>query len=364
MDTPERLSAAEVARQASLLADDPAQRTVLETLPGPAMLLNDRWQIVAANSRLAVLVGEPADLLTGRRPGEAFRCSEAEHAPDGCGSAPACRVCGAGRCLRALEDGSGGPLHAECRITSRGLAGEGDVARDLEAGLSRLPGTPWTLVAMRDLGAEKRRRVLERIFFHDVLNSAGAVAALADLALDGDRAILGDLRGIAIQLIDEIRQQQALASAESGELAVRLQPLRLDRACAEVAAAYRLQQVAAGRGIDLAVPPLLVSSDAVLLGRVLGNLLRNALEAIPQGARVLVTATAAGAWVRLGVDNPGELTPEVRRQLFKRSFTTKRQGHGLGTWSVKLFTEGYLAGRVGYGSAAGTTTFWIELPAA
>jgi signal transduction histidine kinase len=64
------------------------------------------------------------------------------------------------------------------------------------------------------------------------------------------------------------------------------------------------------------------------------------------------------------VANPGELAPEVRLQLFKRSFTTKRQGHGLGTWSVKLFTEGYLAGRIGYESAAGTTTFWIELPTA
>jgi signal transduction histidine kinase len=54
----------------------------------------------------------------------------------------------------------------------------------------------------------------------------------------------------------------------------------------------------------------------------------------------------------------------VRLQVFKRSFSTKGSDRGLGTYSIKLLTENYLGGEVGFASEEGNgTTFWVKLPA-
>ena len=54
---------------------------------------------------------------------------------------------------------------------------------------------------------------------------------------------------------------------------------------------------------------------------------------------------------------------EVQLQIFKRSFTTKGLGRGLGTYSVKLLTKKYLKGQVGFTtSPADGTTFHVTLP--
>jgi sensor histidine kinase regulating citrate/malate metabolism len=40
----------------------------------------------------------------------------------------------------------------------------------------------------------------------------------------------------------------------------------------------------------------------------------------------------------------------VQLQIFKRSFSTKGKGRGLGTYSIKLLTENYLDGNAGFES--------------
>jgi signal transduction histidine kinase len=53
---------------------------------------------------------------------------------------------------------------------------------------------------------------------------------------------------------------------------------------------------------------------------------------------------------------------EVQLQLFKRSFTTKGTGRGLGTYSMKLLTERYLKGRIAFTSSeTDGTTFTVTL---
>ena len=52
-----------------------------------------------------------------------------------------------------------------------------------------------------------------------------------------------------------------------------------------------------------------------------------------------------------------------RLQVFQRSFSTKGSGRGLGTYSMRLLTEHYLRGSVGFtSSAAEGTTFFASYP--
>jgi sensor histidine kinase regulating citrate/malate metabolism len=55
---------------------------------------------------------------------------------------------------------------------------------------------------------------------------------------------------------------------------------------------------------------------------------------------------------------------KVRNQIFKRSFSTKGEDRGLGTYSILLLTERYLGGTVAFTSKVEDgTRFWIDIPA-
>jgi signal transduction histidine kinase len=105
------------------------------------------------------------------------------------------------------------------------------------------------------------------------------------------------------------------------------------------------------------------ASDRKLLTRILVNLQKNALEATPLGGRVSVGCGQQDGQVRFWVHNDG-LVPEVARpQIFRRAFSTKGRGRGLGTYGAKLFAESYLGGKVGFSTdAAEGTTFYVLLP--
>ena len=50
-------------------------------------------------------------------------------------------------------------------------------------------------------------------------------------------------------------------------------------------------------------------------------------------------------------------------KIFQRSFSTKGEGRGLGTYSMKLLTERYLGGRVSFTTSADEgTIFKVALP--
>jgi len=75
-----------------------------------------------------------------------------------------------------------------------------------------------------------------------------------------------------------------------------------------------------------------VTGDPIRVEQVLINLMRNALDAVKDGAvrRVVVTLSTNGrAMLRISDSGPG-ITPQVREHLFEPFFTTKPSGAGLG----------------------------------
>jgi nitrogen fixation/metabolism regulation signal transduction histidine kinase len=76
--------------------------------------------------------------------------------------------------------------------------------------------------------------------------------------------------------------------------------------------------------------------DRVLLTRAVHNLLLNAVEASPDGARVEVLVSGAATEVRIEVlDRGSGLPPELRRRLFEPYVSSKRRGSGLGLSLVR-----------------------------
>jgi sensor histidine kinase regulating citrate/malate metabolism len=98
--------------------------------------------------------------------------------------------------------------------------------------------------------------------------------------------------------------------------------------------------------------------------RVIGNMVKNALEACRPGDTVTLRCRASHDGIEFDVHNPGAMPRNVQLQVFQRSFTSKGDGRGLGTYSMKLLSERYLGGRVSFTSeAVSGTTFsaWYPL---
>jgi len=363
---------AERAPRADVLADHhhllsfDLVHTLFNTVPSVVLILNPQRQIIFANRALKGILGL-TDLveILGSRPGEALCCVHAKAAPGGCGTTPWCTMCGAGKALAA---GLGGKAEVqECRLATH----DGRIALDLRVSVSpvELEQRPYLLMVLEDLSAEKRRAVLERIFFHDLLNTVGGVkgyAELLDLADETEREIFtGRLNELADKLIEEINVQRELSAAERGELTLSLEPLDPAEVVASVLRSYERLRVARGKHLhfDRTDEVGLVAGDRTLLQRVFGNMVKNALEAVPPGATVRAGAEQVEHEVRFFVTNPGVLPREVELQLFKRSFSTKGEGRGLGTYSMRLLGEHYLGGRVGYHNGSeGSVTFELTLP--
>ena len=97
--------------------------------------------------------------------------------------------------------------------------------------------------------------------------------------------------------------------------------------------------------------------------QALVNLIKNGLEALDGGGRVVVSAGLddAALWISVADTGPG-LNDAQRAQLFVPGFTTKAHGSGLGLTIVeRIVNEHHGTIAVAGGSPRGTT-FRIRLP--
>ena len=346
---------------------------MLDSMLGPAIVLNAQRQIIVANRQFLDVVGAAdAGAVLAQRPGEVLDCVHAAERPGGCGTSEHCAACGAVAAILSTWK-THAETTAECRVRTHAGAGGGALDFRAKASFLSVDGADFVVFALQDISSEKRRHVLERVFFHDVLNVCGGVHGLAELLLtegldaETEQRFKHDVYRLSGAVIDEITGHRQMLAAERGELNVDLSDVSVRDVLDEVIAIYRHHHVAEGRELECgSCDPLWLRTDATLLRRVLGNLIKNALEATPPGGTVLVSASGEPDWVRISVLNPGVMPERARLQMFQRSFSTKGgDGRGVGTYSVKLFGERYLGGRVAFTSDGDAgTCFTVTLPLA
>ena len=363
----ERACQEEIDRQFAVLSQH-AIPLVLNAMPIIAMVLNRQRQVVHGNRKFADVLGI-ADIreALGKRPGEAFRCVHADEHPGGCGTSEFCAHCGA---VRSILLGLAGTDNVqECAINRD--TGSGIEALDLRVSSAsvHLDAEPYLIFSINDVSHEKRRRTLERLFFHDMLNTVGGVQGLLEfLAEEVPEDLQADARLIyraVSQLTDEIIYQKQLLAAETNELETNCTPLRSDDILDVVAATFQGGEQARDRRIvvDNTCSNVVFHSDPVLLRRVVGNMVKNALEATPAGGEIRLGSRALADAVEFSVQNAGVIPRSVQMRIFSRSFSTKGVGRGLGTYSIKLLTERYLGGRADFVSnREDGTIFRVRLP--
>jgi signal transduction histidine kinase len=359
----ERAAVEEVRRQARRLLSTALLPQLFDAMTEIVLILNPQRQIAYFNRRFAELAGiHDADALLGQRPGEALGCVHASEMPGGCGTTDFCSTCGAVNAIMVAVHG--GTDIQECRILSHG--GSEALSLLVRATPLDLDGESYIIFAVTDISHEKRRRILERVFFHDLMNEAVGLHILARAARPETAAeVTAQLdRGIG-RLLEEIAAQRDLSSAENNDLQVRPAPLDARTVLTDMREGYA--QMAAERGVRLDAEARGAAAafrcDPSILSRVLGNMIKNAIEASADGQTVTLGCGRKGNAVEFRVHNAAFMPRDVQLQVFQRSFSTKGPGRGLGTYSMKLLAERYLGGRVGFETTeAGGTTFAVSLP--
>lgn len=83
--------------------------------------------------------------------------------------------------------------------------------------------------------------------------------------------------------------------------------------------------------VELASKPAPINADPELLHRALSNLVLNAMDAMPEGGKLELSAKSIGDKVEIRVSDTGQgMTPEECERLFTPYYTTKEHGTGLG----------------------------------
>ncbi len=106
-------------------------------------------------------------------------------------------------------------------------------------------------------------------------------------------------------------------------------------------------------------------ADRQLLGRIISNLILNALQAERSGEKITVKVTLEQKnenYLIIVTDNGTGIPESIRERIFQPHFSTKQSGSGLGLAIARQGME-QMGGAIGFESEAGQgTRFYVQLP--
>ncbi len=239
-----------------------------------------------------------------------------------------------------------------------------------------------TVVHLRDVTdrvlMEERLRRMERFMglgslvaglHHEIKNPLGALSLHVQLLEEsleerGDRELVENLGVVKtevariLMVLETFRDFAAMDRLHRTETDVPRIVQQTVELLRPQAARQRVQ-------IETRLPPTpwpLVSADASRLQQVFVNLAMNALEAMPDGGRLVLTVEyhEGAVWVDVADTGPG-IPETVRSRIFDPYFTTKKNGSGMGlAVSDKIVRQH--GGQIDLQTGSQGTTFRVVLP--
>ncbi|KGF78303.1 sensor protein KdpD [Massilia sp. JS1662] len=196
--------------------------------------------------------------------------------------------------------------------------------------------------ALVRIESERLRNSLLAALSHDLRTPLTSLMAQAEALADSAPPLAPNQRAMADALRDETVRMGRLvtnlldmARIESGDVKLRLQWQPVEEVIGSALAASHA--ALAGHTVATRVPTdlPLVQYDAVLVERVLSNLLENAGKYTPPGSTVTVAAEQHGQWLNVAVTDDGPGLPPGQEEAVFEKFTrgereSAKPGVGLG----------------------------------
>ena len=208
-----------------------------------------------------------------------------------------------------------------------------------------------------------------------ILNTEAQVTLSREHRTEGEyRESVEVMQGAAGRLTRIVDDLFLLARSDAGHLVLREQDVYLDEVVHDAVRAVR--PIAERRNIRIELMPVIdasVRGDADLLGRLLLNVLDNAIKFTQPGGAVSVRLTVAGDHYTIAVVDDGPGIPEdAQARVFERFFrvdparsrieTTETSGAGLGLAISRRIAEAHGGELTLVSSRPGRTEFGVTLP--
>ncbi|GAA2213828.1 ATP-binding protein [Nonomuraea monospora] len=282
----------------------------------------------------------------------------------------------AGRVLRPIRAISS----AARRLSAENLTERVPVTAPADE-LSALAGTVNDMLDRIQRGVTERDRVLDgqRLFTanaaHELRTPLTTARTAIDVTLDGRPsreellAMAGDVRDAVEHMQRVLDGLLLLARSQAGSDA--REPADLAAIAAEVLDAARGRAAAAGTAVRARLLPAPVTGEPVLLERLVGNLVDNALRHNHADGHLVVETYTAGPRARLRIHNTGrEIAPEEARTLLEpfvhghgTRVRTDSPGLGLGLSIVRAITDAHQGNLAIAARAGGGLDITIDLAA-
>jgi signal transduction histidine kinase len=186
------------------------------------------------------------------------------------------------------------------------------------------------------------------------------------LAQDAGEGVASDLAGAQEEIARLSRMVNGLLAVARAENVVA-EPVTVaaDVVIRDRTAAWRPAAEERDVALDVSLEPVGVRAGDGHLEQILDNLLANALDAVPPGGKVWVSASAAGPRTRIVIadDGPG-MSPQQQRTAFRRFASATPGGTGLGLAIVHRLATSNGGSAALSDTPGGGLTVTLELPSA
>ena len=349
----ERAEIAELQSELNHISASPLINGLMNMVSGLLAVLNEQRQILALNEKFLETLGvEDAFATFGLRLGEAIQCVHAYDDPEGCGTTRFCSSCGAAIAMVAsLETDK--PVERTCAVKIERNFKKSDLFFLVRSAPMTLNGSRFILLFLTDITRQQKWASLERVFFHDISNLLTAMVGKSDLMLGQlgpERDVLAyELNELTARMLREIEIQRQLTHSDIFSYRPLYRDIELRELIRELEVVFSNHPLAADMTIEYppAIPEMTIHTDISLVLRILTNMVVNALEASHSGDSVKIKIEVINDAVTFCVWNRMAIHESMRDRIFQRNYTTKSgMGRGTGLYSMKLFGEDILGGRV------------------
>lgn len=340
---------------------------VAEYLEDSLMVVGDFGSILYANSATSNLYGQPIEFIRGKKLSEAY--------PDGLGD----------RMFRAVQAAADNG-----RLVVRNLtAGLPNSSKLVDMRIHSLKSAVHKKSAiilsyevteremLREQAATIRRAAaleqLARNMAHELRNPLNSLGLNLELLYDEFENLPEKSREEAAEIISILKKQVRRLSEIAGSYreVAKIPPLNLvesdiKKIVTDLARFLKGEALSKGISINVEgngnIPNLLIDADYIR--EAILNLMRNAIEAMPEGGNLTIhLITEENGQVFIQVKDTGiGIEKEHQKKIFDLAYTTKKNGSGLGLPLVKQIIQQH-GGSVHLESELSKgTTFTLQLP--
>ena len=215
------------------------------------------------------------------------------------------------------------------------------------------------------------RKQIERIFFHDIMNTAGSLMNYSEMLEDEDmninekKEMIQVFGSLAKRIVNEISTHRHLLTSGKNEIKLNIKKIRSGTFLEGMLDFFNHSYLLDTKKVIICKDSINIEfeTDETILGRIIGNMIKNSIEASSVADEIILKCSQKNNMINFSVHNSAVMPEEIQKQLFTRSVSTKGAGRGLGIYSMKYLTETYLHGSISFTSAKDKgTTFIVSYP--